>query len=162
MDKSCPIDIDELYELLHREGGVLVDLFKSESIDVRKRKLGDSTYPHLPTKRCSDNFRETVPHRGECGKCKNATSTWLSTFLPLRAAVSHYYHLYGGRENGLAMCIIWTDAKFWLELSLLLDQPEMIFAITTEMQNRRWRNGRRCIRTLPYASIVRLYPSGTV
>ena len=65
VDKTCPIDIDDLYELLHREDGVLVDLFKAESIDERKRKLAEPTYPHLPTSRCVSNLRETVPPGGE-------------------------------------------------------------------------------------------------
>ena len=31
------------------------------------------------------------------------------------------------------MCIIWTDEKLWCEVSLLFDQPEMIFAIPIEV-----------------------------
>ena len=77
MDKSCPIDTGEIYELLRREGGFLVDLFKAESIEEWKRKMGDPDYPHFPTQRRSDNLRETVLSVEKCGKCKNARSAWL-------------------------------------------------------------------------------------
>ena len=134
VDKTCPIDIDDLYELLHREDGVLVDLFKAESIDEWKRKLGEPTYPTCPLVDASLICAKLFPRGGKCVKCKNAMSGWLSTLLPLRADVSHYHHLYGGSESGLAMCIIWTDAKYWFEVSLLLDNHEMIFAIQIEMK----------------------------
>ena len=60
VDKSFPIIVSELSDLLRKDDGYLEDMFRDDCIDAWKKTLDAATKCHVPTKRASANLRETI------------------------------------------------------------------------------------------------------
>ena len=133
VDKTCPIILSELTELLHNDDGYLENLFRDDSIDDWEKTLDAVTKCHVPTKRASGNLRETIIPGERCAKCRSFRQTWLSVLLPLRADVRYYYKMFNGAAYGLTTCLVWGDKSYWFEAALLFGQPELILGIPIDV-----------------------------
>ena len=133
VDKSCPIIVSELSDLLHKDDGYLENMSREDSIEDWKKTLDPVTKCHVPTKRASANLRETILPGERCAKCRSLRQTWLAVLLPLRADVRYYYKLFNGAADGLTTCLVWEDKSYWFEATLLFEQPEMILGIPIDV-----------------------------
>ena len=133
MDKTCPIIVNEISELLRNDNGYVGNLFREDSIDTWAKTLDATTNCHAPTKRASGNLRDTVLPGERCAKCRSLRQTWLDVLLPLRADVRYYYAMFNGATDGLTTCLLWGDKSFWFEAALLFEKPEMILGIPIDV-----------------------------
>ena len=93
-----------------------------------------STTPaNVPTKRTEESMEETVLPGQKCKMRKSERAKWLSTFIPLRASVRHHY-LYRAAIHGLTAFLVWNDDRFWSEIAILFDKPEIILGTPIQVE----------------------------